>query len=171
MDAVVSMARPLVVRQLSRYRLSEDDRQDLLQETLLQVVRKIALFRGEANFSTWLFRVTANEVLMLMRSRRRFRARIVYGLEERHIEQLQNASVSETASDAQFVQQRHAQVREAVDKLPESYKCVVLAHYQQDLGLHEIARRFNITESAVRSRLHRARSRLRVVLMHHPVAA
>src|SRR6476620_12019199 len=76
LEDVLRRIRPHVERQLLRYPVSDEDRRDLLQMTLLQVVRRLASFRGDSSFSTWLFRVTANEALMLMRSQRRFRARI-----------------------------------------------------------------------------------------------
>jgi len=81
LSAVVSAVRPHVERQLMRYPVGEEDRRDLLQATLLQVVRRLGSFRGDSSFSTWLFRVTANEALMLMRSQRRHRTRLVEGLD------------------------------------------------------------------------------------------
>src|SRR5277367_2047902 len=81
LNAVVASLRPHVERQLLRYPVAEEDRHDLLQATLLQVVRRLGSFRGDSSFSTWLFRVTANEALMLMRSQRRHRARLVEGLD------------------------------------------------------------------------------------------
>ncbi len=120
LNELVAIVAPHVEKQLLRYPLSDDDRRDLLQATLMQIVRRVGSFRGDASFSTWLFRVTANEALMMMRSQ--------------------------------------------LDALPEEYRNVVSLHYQQDLGLHEIAARLSTTESAVRSRLHRARSRLRAIL-------
>ena len=67
--------------------------------------------------------------------------------------------------------QRDARIREALAELPQDYRDVVFAHYHLDLGLQEIADRFDLTESAVRSRLHRARTRLRGILEGTPVAA
>ena len=55
-------------------------------------------------------------------------------------------------------------MRAALEELPAEYRDVVSLHYHQDLGLQEIADRLGATESAVRSRLHRARSRLRTIL-------
>src|SRR5215207_8379992 len=81
LDALTRLIRPHVERQLGRYPVSDDDRLDLVQSTLLQVVRRIRSFRGDSSFTTWLFRVTANEALMLMRSQRRQRARLVEGLD------------------------------------------------------------------------------------------
>ena len=81
LNVLVAELTPHVERQLPRYPVSDDDRLDLVQSTLLQVVRRIRSFRGDSSFTTWLFRVTANEALMLMRSQRRQRARLVEGLD------------------------------------------------------------------------------------------
>ena len=163
--------RPHVERQLARYPVSDEDRRDLLQSTLMQVVRKISSFRGDANFSTWLFRVTANEALMMMRSQRRHRARLVAGLDMEELGAIADAGAANDSASHAVTNERDARVREALEELPESYKSVVIAHYHHDLGLQEIADRLNITESAVRSRLHRARSRLRNVLANDSAAS
>lgn len=163
------MISPHIERQLARYPVSEEDRRDLLQSTLMQVVRRLDSFRGDASFSTWLFRVTANEALMMMRSHRRHRARLVEGLDLEDLGTLQDASAANDGMLDAAVNERDARVRDALQGLPESYRSVVIAHYHLDLGLQEIADRLSITESAVRSRLHRARSRLRAVLSQDTV--
>jgi RNA polymerase sigma-70 factor (ECF subfamily) len=174
LNGVVASLRPHVERQLLRYPVADEDRQDLLQATLLQVVRRLGSFRGDSSFSTWLFRVTANEALMLMRSQRRHRSRLVEGLELEDLGALPavNDSSYEARTDVRLADaERDARVRDALDELPEDYKKVVVAHYHLDLGLQEIADKFSMTESAVRSRLHRARSRLRTLLEGTSVAA
>jgi RNA polymerase sigma-70 factor (ECF subfamily) len=173
LNAFVTELRPHIERQLLRYPVTEEDRRDLLQATLMQIVRRIGSFRGDSSFSTWLFRVTANEALMMMRSQRRHRARLVEGLELEDLSALPAAT--DTATDRGDVtvmnRERDAQVRTALEELPEDYRDVVVAHYHMDLGLQEIADKFDLTESAVRSRLHRARSRLRSLLEATPLAA
>ena len=62
-----------------------------------------------------------------------------------------------------------AELRRCVGELPEDYRDVVVAHYHEDLGLQEIAQKFMVSESAVRSRLHRARVRLRAILNATPL--
>lgn len=173
LDQVVRIVTPHVERQLLRYPVSDEDRRDLLQTTLMQIVRRLGSFRAEASFSTWLFRVTANEALMMMRSRRRHRARVLEGLEWEELATLPSVNDPEpTPADASAAQrQRDARVRDALQALPEDYRDVVVAHYHLDLGLQEIADRLSITESAVRSRLHRARTRLRSLLENDGVAA
>lgn len=165
LDTVLKTIKPHVERQLLRYPVSDEDRRDLLQATLMQIVRRLGSFRAEASFSTWLFRVTANEALMLMRSRRRHRARFIEGLEWEELATLPAMNDTEVDVDLGIsAKQRDERVRDALGELPEDYRDVVIAHYHLDLGLQEIADRLSITESAVRSRLHRARSRLRTLL-------
>jgi RNA polymerase sigma-70 factor (ECF subfamily) len=169
LNYLLRVIRPHVERQLLRYPVSDEDRRDLLQATLMQIVRRLGSFRAESSFSTWLFRVTANEALMLMRSRRRHRARVVEGLDWEELAMLPAANDAASASmaDAEAsadARERDARVRDALSELPEDYRDVVVAHYHMELGLQEIADKLAITESAVRSRLHRARSRLRSIL-------
>lgn len=165
--AVVAGLRPHIEKQLLRYPLSDEDRQDVLQATLVQIIRRIGSFRGDSSFSTWLFRVTANEALMLMRSQRRHRARLIEGLDLEDLGRLPSANEAastERADDSALQNERDERVRRALAELPTEYRDVVSLHYNQDLGLQEIADRLGSTESAVRSRLHRARARLRSLL-------
>jgi len=168
LGTLTRVIRPAVERQLARYPVSDDDRLDLVQSTLLQVVRRIRSFRGDSSFSTWLFRVTANEALMLMRSQRRQRARLVEGLDLEDLSALPTVRTPPCEDDAAFLAEREAYVRHALGELPEDYRDVVVAHYHEDLGLQEIAQKFMVSESAVRSRLHRARVRLRAILNASP---
>jgi RNA polymerase sigma-70 factor (ECF subfamily) len=165
LDSLLRRLTPHIERQLLRYPVSEEDRRDLLQSTLMQIVRRLGSFRAESSFSTWLFRVTANEALMLMRSRRRHRARVVEGLDWEELATLPEANDNELPADAGVAaRERDEMVRTALNDLPDDYRDVVVAHYHMDLGLQEIATRLDLTESAVRSRLHRARTRLRGLL-------
>ena len=173
LNELVSALRPHIERQLLRYPVADEDRRDLLQATLMQVVRRLGSFRGDSSFSTWLFRVTANEALMMMRSQRRHRARLVEGLDFEELGALpasNDAELTDRGDVGAANSERDAQVRTALAELPEDYRDVVVAHYHLDLGLQEIADRFDLSESAVRSRLHRARSRLRALLDGTPIA-
>jgi RNA polymerase sigma-70 factor (ECF subfamily) len=171
LDQLLRKITPHVERQLLRYPVSDEDRRDLLQATLMQIVRRLGSFRAESSFSTWLFRVTANEALMLMRSRRRHRARVVEGLDWEELATLPSMNDNEMPADVGLVgKERDEKVRDALAELPEDYRDVVVAHYHMDLGLQEIADRLDLSESAVRSRLHRARTRLRSLLERQEVA-
>jgi RNA polymerase sigma-70 factor (ECF subfamily) len=106
---------------------------------------------------------------MLMRSQRRHRAHLVGELELDEIEALASSTHDDQSVDQPAMEmEREAVVRDALSQLPHHYRDVVTAHYHNDLGLHEIAHQMNVTESAVRSRLHRARTRLRALLTSLP---
>ena len=129
-------------------------------------------FRGEASFATWVYRVTANEAFMLMRSQRRRRARVVEGMDLEELESLPAANEASASTSADLIvsdQARDEIVRSAVEGLPNDDRDVVVLYDHKDLALQEIADRLSLTESAVRSRLHRARGRLRGVLAGSPV--
>jgi RNA polymerase sigma-70 factor (ECF subfamily) len=167
LTTLLTALRPHVEKQLLRYPLSDEDRQDLVQSTLMQILRRVGSFRGDSSFSTWLFRVTANEALMLMRSQRRHRARLVEGLDLEDLGTLpaaNDAPTRERADEQALASERDARVRAALAELPAEYRDVVALHYNEELGLQEIADKLATTESAVRSRLHRARTRLRTIL-------
>ena len=141
----------------------------------MQIVRRVGSFRGDSSFSTWLFRVTANEALMMMRSQRRHRARLVEGLE---LEDLAAPAGRERRGSGDRARRRGGERASATracarrsTSSPRRTATWSSLHYHQDLGLQEIADRFDITESAVRSRLHRARTRLRAILESTPIAA
>lgn len=118
LDALTRLIRPHVERQLGRYPVSDDNRLDLVQSTLLQVVRRIRSFRGDSSFTTWLFRVTANEALMLMRSQRRQRARLVEGLDLGNLSALPTMHRAPAEDDAASLAEREAHVRHALGELP-----------------------------------------------------
>src|SRR3954466_10950783 len=139
LEELIRVLRPHVERQLLRYPVSDEDRRDLLQTTLLQVVRRLGSFRGEASFSTWLFRVTANEALMLMRSQRRHRARLVEGLDLEDLGSLVTSrAATEEPNEGPARTERETVLRDALAELPEYYRHIVVAHYHEDQGLQEI---------------------------------
>src|SRR5687767_2632449 len=120
LDHVLRLIKPHVERQLLRYPVSDEDRRDLLQATLMQIVRRLGSFRAEASFSTWLFRVTANEALMLMRSRRRHRTRFIEGMEWEELAMLPARNDTEFDGDLGVsAKQRDERVRDALGELPE----------------------------------------------------
>ncbi len=165
---LVTRLRPHIEKQLLRYPLSDEDRHDLVQSTLMQIIRRVGSFRGDSSFSTWLFRVTANEALMLMRSQRRHRARLVEGLDLEDLGSLPAANDGPRVRPGRRGRRSRASATRAFaprsTSSPPSTATSSRSTTTRTSGLQEIADRLGATESAVRSRLHRARSRLRAIL-------
>jgi RNA polymerase sigma-70 factor, ECF subfamily len=159
--------RPVVMRHLQRYPLDAAERQDALQDAMLQVVRKLESFRGDAQFSTWLYRVTANAVLMRMRSERRRRAR---SLDDEALDaEAAEATITPEWCDRADTRMHRLEVTKHVERavaaLPEHYRVLVQEHYVDGQPLEAMAQTHATSESAVRSRLHRARTELRKRLL------
>lgn len=154
LDRVVRAVTPSAQAMLRRFPLSEEDRHDALQNTLLRVCLALPSYRQEARFSTWLYRVCANEALMLMRKVRVRQSREA-DVDPEDVALLLTVEAEEPGKD------RHEEVQEALASLPEHYRSVLAAYYGEGRGLDDIAASSVETESAVRARVHRARQLLR----------
>ena len=147
---------------------SDDDARDVVQEAFLAALRAIDTFAGAARLSTWLHRIVINAALMKLRSRRRRREDSIDGLLPRFDEEgrwAEPASHWDTCSDALLERQEtRAMVRSAIDRLPLSYRSVLLLRDIEELDTDETASLLGVTPNAVKTRLHRARQALRTLL-------
>jgi RNA polymerase sigma-70 factor, ECF subfamily len=147
---------PVIARQLARFRLSPEDQRDVVQNTLLRVHQRLGDYRGDARFTTWLFRLTANEALMYLRADRRRRAHFVY--DEAEFEGVAASLRQETEVESPVDE---VAIRNLVAALPSDYQYVLTARYAENRPLQQIADTLDTSRACVRSRLHRARATLR----------
>jgi RNA polymerase sigma-70 factor, ECF subfamily len=156
---VYSMARRMVASDL--------DAEDVTQDVLLQVVRKLPTFRGEAAFPTWLHRVTVNAALS---HRRRQAARDTHGLRnstdiQGEEEPLQAPGRVLPPDDLALTTETRQHIERAIRALPAAYRTVFVMADIEEMPNAEVAERLEMTLPAVKSRLHRARAMLRDALM------
>jgi RNA polymerase sigma-70 factor (ECF subfamily) len=150
---------------------SDIDAEDITQEVLLQVVRKLPSFRGESAFPTWLHRVTVNAALS---HRRRQAVRQEHGLHNAQDVYGEDEPFTDVPSpivlapDDQVAGNELKQlIDRAVESLPAAYRNVFVLADVEGLPNAEIAERLGMSLPAVKSRLHRARAMLRDVLAPH----
>jgi RNA polymerase sigma-70 factor (ECF subfamily) len=147
---------------------NEHDAQDALQEAFLSAFKAIGQFSGTAKLSTWLHRIVVNAALMKLRSRRRKPEESIEELLPRFDDQGEWSSrvVSwETPNDTLLQrQQTRALVRRCIDRLPDTYRTMLLLRDIEELDTEEAALLLGITTNAVKIRLHRARQALRTLL-------
>lgn len=161
LEKLLSLHEGQVLRFGLRMCGDEEDARDVLQETLLAAFRNLHDFRGEAQLSTWLYRIARSHC---MKKRR-------YGsgaLSTRSLEDSQVAAVSseELLPDAQaHARQMGALLQSAIASLPESQREVLVLRDVHGLSAQEAARLVGIGMGAVKSRLHRARMALRDLLV------
>jgi RNA polymerase sigma-70 factor (ECF subfamily) len=144
------------------------DAEDVTQDVFLQVVRKLPTFRGEAAFSTWLYRVTVNAALAYRRKRAlRQLAPLPEPLEDFREDGNHRAPVRRWTSrpDHQALdREAHQRIEEAIAGLPEIYRDVYVLADVEALPNAEIAGILGLSVAAVKSRLHRARLLMRKAL-------
>jgi RNA polymerase sigma-70 factor (ECF subfamily) len=146
---------------------NEPDAHDAVQEAFLSVFRSIGNFAGEAALSTWLHRIVINAALMKIRSRRRRCEESIEPLLPRFKEDgnwAQEGCPNIPLDDLLERRERLVSVRECMDKLPEGYRTVLLLRDIEDFDTEETARLLNVTPTAVKVRLHRARQALKTLI-------
>jgi RNA polymerase sigma-70 factor (ECF subfamily) len=147
------------------YRLvgNEEDARDVVQETYLRAYKGIGKFRAESQFSTWLYRITANCAATQLGKRKR----------HRHDELLDDAPYADLAPDRDPVGRAEGsdlrdRLTDALEDLPPRLRAVVVLRDVYDLPHEAIATELGISESAAKVRLHRARRQLRERLFPLP---
>jgi len=133
--------------------------EDLTQQTFLQLFRKIATFRSESNFSTWLYRVTVNVVLLHMRHRKPAAA-VVEDLEQYAANE--DGKRKHGVSLSSFVDR--LTLKRAISKLSPGCKRQFLLYDVLGYRHREIAERLGCSVGSSKSQLHKARKRLRRLL-------
>ena len=148
-------------------RLLGDDRdaEETAQDVLLTVVQKIGTFKGEAAFSSWLYRIAANAAYDRQRSRRA-RAEVplepllpLFDDEGRHVQPV--VDWSDRLEDPAVAGEARSALERGINRLPHDYRIVLLLRDVEGLSNEETAAALGLTVAAVKSRLHRARLFLR----------
>ena len=132
--------------------------EDVAQEVFLKTHHAIAAFRGESEFSSWIYRITFNQALNL-KARVRFRSphadeSVLYGAVSPKPGPYRQAETSE----------RNRAIAECIRTLPEVYQSALRLYYWLGLGVGEVAALLGIPENTTKSYLHRARQLLHSML-------
>ncbi len=141
------------------------DAQDVTQEVFLTIFRKAHTFQGKSAFSSWVYRVALNAVYMKLRSKKKDQSISVedafpsFNGAGYHQEVIRDWS--ESAESLMFSNETKSVIQSAVDQLPEKEKIAFILRDVEGLSTEEAAEALELTISAVKSRLHRARLILR----------
>ena len=135
---------------------NQEDARDVVQETYLRAWKGLKRFRGDARFSTWLYRITANSSYTLLKKRRRHRHEPI-GDDMYEAPELSPSADPEAMAEASLLRD---EVAAAVEALPPKLRAVVLLRDVYDLSHEEISEELGITVSAAKVRLHRARRQI-----------
>ena len=133
--------------------------EDIAQDVWLKVYRSIHTYRGEAKFTTWLYRLTRNQ---LIDSIRKWKLNQQLDLNELHMEKLaanQHVSRWEDLPEDSVVQlEQCKQVQETLEQLPLKYRSIMVLYHMRERSYAEIAEQLAMPVRTVETRLYRAKS-------------
>ena len=158
-------SRSLIWR-INRITKNWDDAEDALQDALLSAYRNLHRFENRCAFSSWLTTIGTNSALMLLRRRRRAAVSLDDSYEFLEVADALG-SLCHPSGDPESHYERYEQqsrLSTAIRGLPQVLRSVTELRVDREYSVGEIARALRISESAVKSRLARARSRLREAL-------
>lgn len=157
-----------VYRLAFRFVRNDSDAKEILQDTFLSIWRKLDTFKGDSQFSSWLYRVAANAALMRLRAQRRHPEISTDELPSGFLDQYQHADLPPAGENWARRPDEHLQsdelrrhIQAATDALPEIYRTIFLVRDVEGLSTEETAELLDISVPTVKTRLHRARMALR----------
>jgi RNA polymerase sigma-70 factor (ECF subfamily) len=171
-EALVGTYGDRVYRLAMRITGNASDAEEVVQDTLWTVSRKIDTFRGEAAFGSWVYRITANTAYEKLRRGRSRRSEVSWEeVAPIFDEKGQHAEVavdwSRRLKDPAIERELKSVLCAAIDELPADYRTAFLLHDVEGLSNPEIAETLRVNLGTVKSRLHRARLFLRRCLSNY----
>mgnify|MGYP002633870276 FL=1 len=141
------------------------DAQDVAQEVLLTLFKKIHTFQGKSAFSSWVYRITLNSSYMKLRSKKKEPKisidELLPSFNSTGFQQEKIQDCSENTESLLFTNETREIINKAVGLLPEKEKVVFLLRDVEGLSTEKVSEVLDLTIPAVKSRLHRARLFLR----------
>ncbi len=132
--------------------------EDMTQEVFIQLFRKIGSFRGDSQFSTWLHRLTVNQVLM------HFRKRNVQNEKTTDDGEIPDQIVSGTENPNKMPIIDRIAIDSAIAELPNGYRTIFVLHDVEGFEHEEIAKKLGLSIGTSKSQLHKARLKMRKLL-------
>lgn len=163
---IVRRYRSMVYRLAMKITGNPEDAEDATQDAFLNLSTKLDRFQGRSALKTWIYRVAVNAALMVVRGGRRHQNHQeldTIGVREprvglvAHVPSGESMVPESRLLDAEAL----AVVRAAIDRLPETFRTVVVLADLEELSNREVAEVLDISVAAIKSRLHRARLLLR----------
>ncbi len=153
-----------VFRLAFRMTRHEEDAEDVVQEAFIRAYNRLERFEGRAHFKTWLYRITANTAIDLLRRRKRSEAR------NQALDDME-PGVAAGQERAVFGRQIRESVESALGELSELERAAFVLRHYEELSLKEISNTLDITVNATKQAVFRAVRKLRTTLAAVPRSA
>jgi len=167
---LVERYQPMVFRTCMGFLHNKEDADDLTQDVFIQTYQTLTAFKGDASFSTWIYRIAVNASLNGVRK----------SSKNQFLQRLGNVFVSDKSREYSFPTsdlenpenilihaERNEWVEKALNSLPEKQRIAIVLSKYDDLSQKEIAEIMETTEGAVEALIQRAKANLRDKLSSH----
>ncbi|MEG0767391.1 MAG: sigma-70 family RNA polymerase sigma factor [Clostridia bacterium] len=144
---------------------NREDAMDCAQETMLRVFRSLTDYRGQSAFPTWIYRIATNICLDTLRRRK---VRSTSSLDAMLEDGFTPADTAPMPEQTQEVQERRAILERGIASLPDDMRAALVLRDIQGLSYEEVSSILQINMNTVKSRINRAREKLRTLLLQTP---
>ncbi|WP_164216529.1 RNA polymerase sigma factor [Virgibacillus sp. YIM 98842] len=152
-EEIIDTYKPVVERFAFQFGINHTHLADIVQETFIKIYRKLDQYhRGK--FSTWIYQITLNTTRDFYRKQKREQALIQKSMEQ----EKENISAG-----YYFEREEHVLLHESIQQLEPKYKAPLILYYFHDKSYEEIGVILKIKLSAVKTRLHRAKRKLKKI--------
>jgi RNA polymerase sigma-70 factor (ECF subfamily) len=164
---LVMAYRPKILQMAMRYLKNREDAEEVAQDVLVKVWSKIGRFRGDAAFSSWIYRIAFNTVMSRLR-----RSKTTLAVAPRKPPAAESDAVgagdreqiadwSDLADERLMRRQMRHRLARAIQELPSIYRVPIILRDLQGLSTEEASRHLRLRDETLKSRLHRGRLMLR----------
>ena len=166
-SVLVNKYQNMIFRTCMGFLHQREDAEDVTQEVFVKAFRAISDFKGDASFSTWIYRIAVNEALTLLR--RRQRERMIHRLgswvgfaKENEMFGVERMAHAESDPESLMIKDEQTRwVNRVIDELPERQRIAFTLSQYGDLSQGEVAQTMGLSEGAVESLLQRAKQNIK----------
>lgn len=131
---------------------------DAAQEIFMKIFLKLSTFNGQAKFSTWVFSITYNYCIDIIRKNKKFKGTVSTDDEENN---LQIAAPEQEMSDAEFLELDLKRLYQAMEDISPEERALLILKYKDNLSIKDLAEMTQKNESTIKMRLKRAKEKVR----------
>ena len=160
-DAFEQLMTPLekmIWRVCWHYTGDREAASDCGQEAMIRIWQGLSKYRGDCGFETWVYRVAANCCIDWLRKKRRDRSESIEPLKEQGFDPADEKARTE---DQAVAADEHRQLRECIARLPEDQREALVMTQLEGIPYEVTAKRLGVTEGTVKSRVNRAKAKLK----------
>ncbi len=164
-ERLIESVKLLVINTAYQYLKDYEDALDCSQEVFIKAYRNMASYRENSAFSTWIYQITKNQCIDMLRRNKTTNLSIEETMEDEDSPGIQLPAPESQQPENSAIRNRQIEaVRMAIDQLPDKLREVCVMRDIQELSYQEISKLLDIPEGTVKSRLNAARFKLRKIL-------